>query len=618
MNKFLLIFLFILLNISLEANETVIKLHKSPDQLINESMKEIDLDSNSKNSNLLIVEEESENQVDSIFNEEESDNQVDSITNTDEDIIITSEENQEVKTDSNINLSNLWLEFDKKELIFLLKNTYNVNSPILKNELLSILGNDDMVSDKVEVEDFNKLIINTLLNLGDREKSYNFIQSFGEINNNDINNFYIEFNLNYLLSTNNIVEACGYRKEINDIDLINSKIFFLELDIFCLALQEKFDEANLLNDVLNENVKQQDKYFQFLFDAMQGIETANTEDALEINEDKVFLYSAMHRIGNIPLSNQFLLLDTINLSMPIVLSNSTNIELRLKAAHIAYFNKMLSIDSLSALYQAVDFTYDELNNPSKILPGISKNTEKSMAYLYQLINIQILPISRLEAIFKFWEFAKNNDLELIAFELSLKNLNTIQPSNELASYGSEIAKAYIHNKNFKMANKWLLFSENSLDDNKSLYEINSSKLLYNLSKIEDPNNLSNVLYDSLKFMSNNLIDQNNSNAIIQNEILYVIFSILSKDNVNLFNVEKKIFEERQMPSLFMINKIRQAIVDNNNLNLLLSIIVSLDEKNWKEVHPEHFRLILIGLKQYKNGKLLNKILLEILKQSAII
>ena len=73
-----------------------------------------------------------------------------------------------------------------------------------------------------------------------------------------------------------------------------------------------------------------------------------------------------------------------------------------------------------------------------------------------------------------------------------------------------------------------------------------------------------------------------------------------------------------MPSLFMINKIRQAIVDNNNLNLLLSIIVSLDEKNWKEVHPEHFRLILIGLKQYKNGKLLNKILLEILKQSAII
>ena len=157
-----------------------------------------------------------------------------------------------------------------------------------------------------------------------------------------------------------------------------------------------------------------------------------------------------------------------------------------------------------------------------------------------------------------------------------------------------------------------------MDDNKSLYEINSTKLLYNLSKIEDSENISYVLFDNLKFMNNNLIDQDNSNFIIQNEILYVIFSILNKENINLFNVEKKIIEERLMPSLFIIDKIRQAIIDKNNPNLLLSIIVSLDEKKWKEVHPEHFRLILNGLEQYKNGKLLNQILLEILKQSNII
>ena len=141
---------------------------------------------------------------------------------------------------------------------------------------------------------------------------------------------------------------------------------------------------------------------------------------LKIDEDKIFLYSAMHRIGNIPLSNQFLLLDPINLSMPIVLSNATNIELRLKAAHIAFFNKKLNIDSLSALYQAVDFTYDELNNLSKIMPTLNKNAEKGMAYFYQLINIQILPISRLEAILKFWEFAEKNNLELIALSFHYK------------------------------------------------------------------------------------------------------------------------------------------------------------------------------------------------------
>ena len=604
MNKFLIIFLLILINVNLEAkelNQIVIKLHKSPDQLIGESINKLNSSTGSENEDLIIAEEEAEIQVDAK-----------------EGIILISEEVKEVTTEKDINLLDLWLKFNKEELIFLLKNTYNINSPILKNELLSILGDNDTVNDNVDFEDFNKLIIDTLLNLGDRKKSYKLIQSFGEIINKDIINFYNEFNLNYLLSTNNIREACEYRKEIKDIDLVSSNNFFLELDIFCLALQEKFDEANLLNGVLNENINQQDKYFQFLFDVIQGISTAKESANLEINEDNIFLYSAMHRIGNIPLSNQFLLLDPVNLSLPIVLSNSTNIELRLKAAHIAFFNKKLNIDSLSALYQAVDFTYDELNNPSKILPSLNKDTEKGMAYFYQLINIQILPISRLEAIFKFWEFAEKNNLELIAFEISLKNLNTIQPSNELAPYGSTIAKAYIYNKNFEMANKWLLFSESSLDGKKSLYKINSSKLLYNLSKIENSKNLSYTLFDNLKFMNNSLIDQNNPNFIIQNEILYVIFSILNKENVNLFNVEKKIVEERQMPSLFIMNKIRQAIADKNNPNILLSIIVSLDEKKWKEVHPEHFRLILSGLKQYKNEKILNQILLEILKQSSII
>ena len=57
--------------------------------------------------------------------------------NKKENTILTFEEAQEVTTENDINFSDLWLEFDKKELIFLLQNTYNINSPILKNELLS-------------------------------------------------------------------------------------------------------------------------------------------------------------------------------------------------------------------------------------------------------------------------------------------------------------------------------------------------------------------------------------------------------------------------------------------------------------------------------------------------
>ena len=51
MNKFLLIIAFIFINISLEAKDIVIKLHKTPDQMIDENMRESELDSSSKNSN---------------------------------------------------------------------------------------------------------------------------------------------------------------------------------------------------------------------------------------------------------------------------------------------------------------------------------------------------------------------------------------------------------------------------------------------------------------------------------------------------------------------------------------------------------------------------------------
>ena len=39
---------------------------------------------------------------------------------------------------------------------------------------------------------------------------------------------------------------------------------------------------------------------------------------------------------------------------------------------------------------------------------------------------------------------------------------------------------------------------------------------------------------------------------------------------------------------------------------------------WNELHPEHLRLSIECIKEYKDGKLLNEFLLEILKQNNII
>ena len=91
-----------------------------------------------------------------------------------------------------------------------------------------------------------------------------------------------------------------------------------------------------------------------------------------------------------------------------------------------------------------------------------------------------------------------------------------------------------------------------------------------------------------------------------------------KEAYSLEANEKKIIESRLMPSIYVIEKIRNSISSQNDIELLLSILASINGKQWSEIHPEHLRLILLGLKSYNNNLVLDKVLLEILEQCNII
>ena len=53
----------------------------------------------------------------------------------------------------------------------------------------------------------------------------------------------------------------------------------------------------------------------------------------------------------------------------------------IKAANKAYFDEVLSINSLSALYQSVDFNSKQLNNPKETITFLQDNNELIM-YMY--------------------------------------------------------------------------------------------------------------------------------------------------------------------------------------------------------------------------------------------
>ena len=54
------------------------------------------------------------------------------------------------------------------------------------------------------------------------------------------------------------------------------------------------------------------------------------------------------------------------------------------------------------------------------------------------------------------------------------------------------------------------------------------------------------------------------------------------------------------------------------LMIFLLILVSLNDKNWNDLHPQHLQLILKSFKEYNNSLILKPIIIEILNVSNIL
>ena len=378
-------------------------------------------------------------------------------------------------------------------------------------------------------------------------------------------------------------------------------------------MEEKLAEDNLLNSILVETEVNNDQYFQDLLNIILKPKNDNEKDSLTLSkdyfEDLVFLYSAMLRIAELPLTGKFLQIDPNNLSIPIILSNATELELRIKAANKAYINNLISIESLAALYQSVDFNSDQLNNPSKTLEKLKNENELIMAYFFQLANIQIFPASRLNVILDFWKFAESINLEKISFHLTYNIISSIEPSMDRVNIGPELATAFIYNNDYQKALKWIIFTQNSNFSNDNLINV---KLLYDLYRSEDTQKI-------LDYITDNYESLTNSESTNTKEILLVTLNVLDSDssyNSNLFF--EKVMDERQMPTIFLNSEIEQAIKNKDESNLFLLILVSLNNKEWIEIHPEHLKLILKGIKNYKNSELLKNTLLNIFENNKLI
>ena len=500
--------------------------------------------------------------------------------------------------------------FIEKNELSNLNNYFNnlkkINSISLQKEIIEVLENLQLNLELEKDREIFFLVINYLQSIGQINKSYELIELY-DLSEDKNFRFYTAVKLNYLLSTFQLNEACNFKEELNsDVKL---DFYLLEkLDIFCLILNDNHSEASLLNSILIESEKNLDDYYQYLFSLISNSSTQINDDNKiknsKINKELIFLYGAMTRIAELPFSHDFYEIDKKNLSIPIILNQASPIDLRIKAANESFLENLINADSLAALYMSADFNSEQFINPKKTIESFSDNIELSMAFLYQLVNIQIFPKDRLNILIQFWDFAKKNNLEEIAYKLSINMLSSIEANSDNIIYGPQIASAYIFNNNFKNAVDWIELYENAKEvDSKSIY----TRLLLDLYSSSDLNSF----IDSMNVnLNTDTYDQINENA----ELLYVLKSVMDLDissnsNINL----NKIFDERSMPSVFLLNEISNSIVNKDEEKFLFYSLISLNGKSWSNIHPEHLKLILNGYLQYKDGKIFKDIILEVFK-----
>ena len=523
-----------------------------------------------------------------------------------QDIIINSEESN--PSEAVTAFPDFWENADKDDLLFLFDNLPVTKSLILNSTLINALTLNSLSPQGFEEDEFNHFKIVNLIKLGQRKKAFNMIETLNE--KTDYLDAFNLFKLNYYFSTYELNQACDFSNSFNRKESKINENYLLKVDIFCTFLQNKTEEADFLNSLLEE-MDDQDDYFQKIFLNLKR-SSKNKEDftLLNYDENSMSLYSAMIRVGEMPLNNKYLMHDPVNFSMPIVLSGSSDISLRLKAAHKAYQQDKFNADSLTALYQTVDFSYDELTNVE--LKKFHKNFEIDMAYLFQKANIQLLPITRVQSLVDFWTYAEKENFGSLAYDISRSLIDKIEPSSELSENGIEIAKAHIHNSNFELADKWILFAENyQSEDEKFAEKIQPIKLLYKLKKSTNDEKFINILLNSdlLKGIYEDTVKQ---------EILLTILSVISENYDKVLSENRNLLDQRPVPSRYLLSKIKQSSKTNNYGELLLSINISMADKSWTETHPEHLRIILTALKGIKIEHFLKDVILEILKTSEII
>ena len=471
---------------------------------------------------------------------------------------------------------------------------YLKNIPINKQSDLAIelfkkilLSNADVPESENDNVDFLLIRINKLIELGDFDNAKLLIDLISEIDNEEILIKKTEINL----SLNNFDLVCS------DIEKNRTKykknLFWRKVEIFCQILNGKINKANLSLSLLKEEKNFNDENFLKIIDSLIYKEEINDENLIDLN----LLNLAMTRVANINIKDGYLLKDEPLFLTMIYRMPNVPIKLRIEAIEKSKKLLNLPIETIEEIYNSYDLEEKDKKIPldDNILLGF-----ETQAILFQMAITEDDQEKKAKIIKKSLELASINGNLVLISKLNLNSLLEIKPSKNLAWFASYVIRSLLISDKIEEAIKWYEVLKKEKDKNTELF-----KDFIELWVIIEFYNLKNKELEYKNISQNALLKSINKFQLQNNSLefdtlgFYILESFGVKINPEfwLINIENQEIESKQLPNSSLISLLKYSSKNNKIGETILLILMSLNDKNFNQLHPFFLQIVISSLNQ---------------------
>tara|TARA_X000001036_G_scaffold393214_1_gene392649 strand:- start:794 stop:2536 length:1743 start_codon:yes stop_codon:yes gene_type:complete len=339
--------------------------------------------------------------------------------------------------DNDFNL-NMWSSTKAEDIKASLKRIEKIKLSRTANQILErILLSFSYAPEGMSEVEFANIKINWLI----KNDRLDLIESFLTQNNEFKNKSKaVQYLVDKNIAKANIKEGC---EKIKFIDTKIKDAYLEKFKIYCLVLNDKKPEAQLLLDLLREQ-NQSDKFYDDKINFLLGVSDKTSGKINENNLLNFYLSSITIKDFNFkPTKNtKELIWKYLDASNLIKLDDPTDKE-RLKELELAANQDQIDKDIIFKIYQQIPFSLNELINATKIYPTLEETDARSLIYQKYLLsdNIEF----KIEYLFVLEElFKKENFLNIYSKFLS-DTIEEIGIDNIPEKYQEEAQRKIISN-----------------------------------------------------------------------------------------------------------------------------------------------------------------------------